>query len=203
MKLETKAMEKNPVIQTAKWAISLMKNKIVVSLVMLVTGILFLVFPAGNMNGTIVIVSVIIVAAALINIGVHLIPKDRTKMDVFLSFINVLIIALAVFCIISPSTVEPFVRAIYAVFTVISNFVNLIEVLKFENKKSWRFIIGLFVAVIMIGLGVAMAVSSENVIASFQQAIGIFLIINAVTNIWYIISLNTKAKKAQESAEEA
>ncbi len=193
--METKTMEKNPIVRTARWAMSLMKNKIVISLMMLVTGILFLVAPTGNMNGTVVIVAIILIAAALINIGIHLIPKERTKGDYILSFVNALIIAFAVFCLISPSTIEPYVRVIIAVVTIITNLVNLVEVLRFENKKSWRFAVGLFVSVIMIGLGIGMIVAGETVIASMQQGIGVFLIINALINIWYIVRLWAKARK--------
>ena len=32
MSFETKAMEKNPVVKTAKWSMSLLKNKIIISL---------------------------------------------------------------------------------------------------------------------------------------------------------------------------
>ena len=202
MSFETKAMEKNPVVKTAKWAMSLMKSKIIISLLMLVSGITFLVAPSGNMNGTVIIIAIIVIAFALINIGIHLIPKERTKMEIFLSVINVLLIAFSVFCLISPSTVEPIVRYVFAVLTIITNFVNLIEVLRFENKKSWRFVVGLIVAVIMIGLGIAMIIAGETVIASMQQGIGVFLIINALINIWYIISLSIKVRKAKNAANE-
>ncbi len=202
MSFETKAMKKNPVINTAKYIMSLMKNKIIVSLVMLVSGVMFLVAPSGDKNLTVILGAIFIIAAALINIGIHLIPKDRTKMDIFLSVINVLLIAFAVFCLISPSTIEPFVRVVCAVMTIFTNLVNLIEVFKFENKKSWRFVLGLFVAIIMIGLGVAMIIAGETVIASMQQGIGLFLIINALINIWYIVRLSIEARKAKKKAKE-
>ncbi len=196
MKKETNAMEKNPVVRTAKWALSMMKNKIVVTLMMLVTGILFLVSPSGNMNGIVIAAAVVLIAAAAINIGIHLIPKDRTGTDLFLSVINVIIIIFAVWCLLSPAAVEPYVRILVAVFTILANLVNLFEVFRLENKKSWRFFFGLITAVIMIGLGIGMIVAGEKVIASMQQGIGIFLIINSLINLWYIIRLGSEAKKA-------
>jgi len=200
MSFETKAMEKNPVVKTAKWAMSLMKNKIIISLLMLVTGILYVAAPTGNMNGTVVIIAIIVILFALINIGIHLIPKERTKMDIFLSVVNVLLIGFSVFCLITPATVEPVVRYIFAVVMILTNLVNLVETFRFEDKKSWKFFVGLFVAVIMIGLGIAMIVAGETVIASMQQGIGVFLIINALINIWYIIRLAAEAKKAEKAA---
>jgi len=194
------AMEKNPIIKTAKWAMSMMKNKIIVSLVMIATGFMFLLTPSGNMNGMVIIIAIIIIAAALINIAIHLIPKDRTKMDIFLSIINLLLIIFGVFCLITPATVEPAVKFIFAVFTIVTNFISLIEVFRIENKKSLVFFLGLFVAIIMIGLGIAMLVAGDKVIASIQQGIGVFLIINSVVNIWYIIRLGIKARKEKKAA---
>ncbi len=188
--------EKNPVIRTAGWAVSMMKNKIVITLMMLVTGILFLAAPAGNVNGTVIFAAVVLLAAAVINIGIHLIPKGRTKTDALLAAFNAAIAVFAVFCLVSPATVEPYVRTAVGVMTILSNLFNLIEVFRLENKRTWRFFFGLFTAVIMIGLGIGMIVAGEAVIASMQQGIGIFLIINALVNLWYIIRLGTAGKKA-------
>ncbi len=198
MKLEE--MDRNPVVKTGKWLMGLLKNKIIVTLLMLVTGIVFIVAPSGNMNATVIIAAVILIVACLVNIGFHLLSKDRTKLDVFFSVINGILIVFAVFCLISPSTVEPFVRTIVAVMTILINVINLIEVFKLEDKKSWRFYVGLFVAVIMIGLGIGMIAAGETVIASMQQGIGIFLIINSVINLWYIIRLGIEARKAKKAA---
>ncbi|MCR5274668.1 MAG: DUF308 domain-containing protein, partial [Clostridiales bacterium] len=119
-----------------------------------------------------------------------------------LSVVNVLLIGFSVFCLITPATVEPVVRYIFAVVMILTNLVNLVETFRFEDKKSWKFFVGLFVAVIMIGLGIAMIVAGETVIASMQQGIGVFLIINALINIWYIIRLRLEAKKAKKAAKE-
>ena len=50
MKRESSTLEKNPVVRTAKWAVSMMKNKLIASLILLIQGILFIVSPAGNMT---------------------------------------------------------------------------------------------------------------------------------------------------------
>lgn len=58
-----------------------------------------------------------------------------------------------------------------------------------------RFWLGLFVAVIMMGLGVAMLIASEEKIAAMQQGIGGFLIVNALLNIVYMIQFWFAARK--------
>ncbi len=193
--MENKSVENNPVVRTAKWALSLMKNKIVVSLLMILTGIIFLVSPSGNMNGMVVTVSIVLICAAAVSMIFHLVPKGRTKLDFLFSAIDLLLIAFAIFCLISPSTVEPFLRTVIAIITILTNLVNLVGVLRMENKKSFAFFLGLFVALIMIGLGVAMLIAGEAKIAAMQQGIGIFLIINSVVNIWYIIRLGIRARR--------
>lgn len=72
MKKGSSVMEKNPVVRTAKWAVSLMKNKLIASLVLLIQGILFIVSPAGNMISTVQIGAVVVIMACVANILLHL-----------------------------------------------------------------------------------------------------------------------------------
>ena len=88
---------------------------------------------------------------------------------------------------------------ISALLMILANLVSLVEVLRFEDKKSWRFAFGLIAAIVMIGLGVTMIIAGESVIASFQQGIGVLLIINALINIWYIVRLGKQSKKASQA----
>ena len=173
-------LDKNPVVRTAKWVISLIKNKLIASLILLVQGILFIVCPVGNSTGTVQIGAVIVILACAVNIALHLLHKDKTKLDYGLSFLNALVIAAAVFCLADPAAVEPYVRAVA---------VNLVETLKLEKKRTWMFIVSLIVSIVMMGLGTAMVFAGELKIAFMQQSIGIFLILNALMNIWYLFRL--------------
>jgi len=202
MDIETTTTRKNPVIRTAKWAMNMMRNKIIVTLFMIITGISFIVAPQGNMDGTVRLAAVVVIAAAAINILIRMIPKDRSKLDIFLSFLNLVLIVLGVICLIIPSLIEPFVRTFVAVVTILTNLVSIFELFKLENKKSLRFIIGVFASVIMIGLGVTMIIAGEEKIAAMQQGVGIFLILNALVNLWPIIRLHFEARKAKSAAAE-
>ena len=72
MKRESSTLEKNPVVRTAKWAVSMMKNKLIASLILLIQGILFIVSPAGNMQGMVQIGAAVVILACVINILLHL-----------------------------------------------------------------------------------------------------------------------------------
>ena len=50
MKENQTVIQRNPVVRTGKWAVSLMRNKLVASLMMLVQGILFIAAPQGNVH---------------------------------------------------------------------------------------------------------------------------------------------------------
>ncbi len=189
MKESHTVMQKNPVVRTGKWAVSLMKNKLVASLMMLVQGILFIAAPAGNMKGTVQIASAVVILACAINILLHLCQKDRGTVDVLLALVNAVFVAAAVFCLASPAAVEPYVRIVVGVITVLTAVVNLIETLKLEKKKGWQFAVGIIAAVVMITLGGTMILAGEAKIEIVQQSSGIFLILSALINIWYVIRL--------------
>ncbi|MBQ6756032.1 MAG: hypothetical protein IJP43_03685 [Oscillospiraceae bacterium] len=84
--------------------------------------------------------AVIVITATVINVLLHLMHKDRTAGAYVLAVLNAAICAFAVFCLVLPGVIEPYVRAAVGVFTIAANLVSLVEVLRYENKKSWRFI---------------------------------------------------------------
>lgn len=196
MKVTTSTMDKNPVVRTAQWIMSLMKNKLIASLLLLIQGILFLAAPTGDMQSTVVIAAVIIILACGVNIGLHLFQKKRTALDYALAIANAAAIIGAVFCLINPTAVEPYVRILAGVFMILVNAVNLIETIRLEEKKDWKYVVGIFVSVFLMGLGVMMVFADELRIAIMQRGIGAFLVLNAVLNIWYLFRLNNYMRKS-------
>ncbi len=194
MKESQTVMQKNPVVRTGKWAMSLMKNKLIASLMLLIQGILFIATPQGNMSGTVQIAAVVVIAACVINILLHLLQKNKGFINYALTVINVAFIAAAVFCLVSPQTVEPYVRVVVGAITALTGLVNLAETLKIERKKSWQKVVGVIAAIVMTGLGVTMIIASAAKVELVQQSAGIFLILSALSNIWYMIRLKQTSK---------
>ncbi len=98
-------MQKNPVVRTGKWAMSLMKNKLIASLMLLIQGILLIAAPQGNMSGTVQTAAVVVIAACAINILLHLLQKNKGIVNYLLTIVNAAFIAVAIFCLISPQTI--------------------------------------------------------------------------------------------------
>lgn len=189
MKENQSVLQKNPVVRTGKWAISLMKNKLIVSLMLLIQGILFIAAPTGDMVGTVQVASVVVILACAVNVLLHLMQKDKGILQYLLVIVNGIFIAAAVFCLANPQTVEPYVRVVAGAITALTGMVNLAETMKIETGKSWQKAVGVITAVVMMGLGVAMMIASAAKIELVQQSAGIFLILSALTNIWYMIRL--------------
>lgn len=189
MKNKTSIAQKNPVVRTAKWAVSLMKNKLIASLLLLIQGIVFIASPAGNMQSIVQVGAVVAILACAVNILLHLKQKEKSKLDYILSVLNGVVIVAGIYCFVCPQAIEPYVRRIIGIIMILTNTVNLIETLKVEKKKDWKFAVGVIASIVMMGLGVAMTFASELKIAFMQQSIGVFLILNALINIWYIIRL--------------
>lgn len=182
-------LERNPVVFTAQWAVSLMKNKLIASLALLVQGILFIVSPSANMRSTVQIGAAIIILACAANILLHLLASKKSWIDYILVVLNGMVIIAAILCFANPQWIEPYVRMAAGIVMVLSNAVNLIETLKTDKKKDWKFAVGLIVSIVMMGLGVATVIASAAKVELMQQSIGIFLILNALTNLWYIFRL--------------
>ena len=194
MKERQIVMQKNPVVRTGKWAVNLTKNKLIASLMLLVQGILFIAAPQGNMSGTVQIAAGVVIAACAVNILLHLMQKNKGFINYLLTVINALFIAAAVFCLVSPQTIEPYVRVIVGAITALTGLINLAETLKIEKRKTWQKAIGVIAAIVMIGLGVTMMIASAAEVELVQQSTGGFLILSALLNIWYAIRLKHASK---------
>lgn len=194
MKERQIVMQNNPVVRTGKWAVNLTKNKLIASLMLLVQGILFIAAPQGNMSGTVQIAAGVVIAACAVNILLHLVQKNKGFINYLLTVINALFIAAAVFCLVSPQTIEPYVRVIVGAITALTGLINLVETLKIEKRKTWQKAIGVIAAIVMIGLGVTMMIASAAEVELVQQSTGGFLILSALLNIWYAIRLKHASK---------
>lgn len=202
-RIPTQLERKNPLMRTARLAASLMKNQIITSLILLFQGLLFFFLPSGDLAGFVQMMAVVLLLAAGVNILVHWFSRERSNTDIYLIGANMALAAFAIYCLILPDEVEPAVRLVLAVITIVCNGINLVSVLKLENKKTWRFAVGLGAAIAWLVLGVAMLFAPEEVIAGIQRGIGLLLVLNALTNIWYILRMQAarRPRPAPEGPE--
>ena len=190
----------NPVFRTAKGILKVLQNKTIASLMLLGQGVLFLVSPSGDMKPTIRISAGLIIVVALIMIFQHLRQSQkRSKLDIVIAVFNGLLIPAAVFCMINPQTIEPFVRFAVGIVTVVTGLLNLIQTLKIKDKKDWKFVVSVIGAAAIIGLGIVMMAAQVESIAVTQRVIGTFLVLNGLANIWYIIQLRREMKEERKA----
>lgn len=192
----------SPVIRTAKGVLRLMQNKVIASLMMLGQGVLFLISPSGDMKPTIRISAGLIILVSLVLIILHLKQPKKSALDIAIAVFNGLLIPAAAFCLASPHMIEPFVRFAVGIVTIVTGLINLIETLKIKNKKDWKFVVSVAGAVALIVLGIVMAAAHVDSVAVTQRVIGIFLVLNAVANIWYFIQFRREARESERSTEQ-
>lgn len=195
--LKQKALKKNVVVSTMKRVRSLLQNKIVAALVMLITGILYIAAPKENMIGTVHVIAVILALAGLVNLIIRLTFTEKTAFDYALMVTDGLLILAGILTYIYAPAVEPYIRYVVGAVLILNNLSNLAATLKLKDKNRFRFYISLVAAIVMIGFGVALIAASGAKIQVFQQSIGVFLIVNALTNLWYIVQLALPSRKAE------
>ena len=115
---------------------------------------------------------------------------------------NGLLIPAAIFCMVSPQTIEPFVRFAVGIVTVVTGLLNLNQTLKIKNKKDWKFVVSVIGAVAIMGLGIVMMVAQVESIAVAQRVIGTFLVLNGLANIWYIVQLRREMKEERKAQKD-
>ena len=187
MKIGKRLLDKNPLARAAAWILEKMQDQIVIALILLLTGFFFLFSPSGDVSGIVLMTAVTVLIAGAANIFIHLVLIKWNWLDLVFCFLNALLMTGAIYCLLEPSTVELYFRYGMGLFTIVTNLANLIGVLKLKNKRSWRFWIGLVAFLLMTGLGFVMLFADVGVIEVLQRVIGVFLILNSITTIWYCL----------------
>ena len=144
----------------------------------------------------------LVAVVSLVLIILHLKQPKKSALDIAIAVFNGLLIPAAAFCLASPHTIEPFVRFAVGIVTIVTGLINLIETLKIKNKKDWKFVVSVAGAVALIALGIVMAAAHVDSVAVTQRVIGIFLVLNAVANIWYFIQFRREARESERSTEQ-
>lgn len=193
----------NPVFTVVRRVMDLLKNKLVASLMLFAQGILFLVAPSGDMSGTIRISAGIVIVACAVMIVFHLKREKQTLRNRIAAGVCGALILAAAFLLYKPETIEPYVKIAVGGVTILMSLVNLIQTLKIEKKKDWKFVVSVAGAVAMAALGVFMIVADEAGIAVAQRSIGAILMLNALANIWYIAQLHRKTKEMKKEVKKA
>ena len=188
--------KKNPLFRAAKHILQLLQNKVIASLMMFGQGILFIVSPSGDMEPTVRISAGVVLAFCVFMMVYHLVRKEKKGLDILIAVISFVFAGAAVYCMISPQTVKPYVKTVVGYVTVATGLVNLVQTLKIEKKKDWKFVVSVLGAVAITALGIVMIIAEESDVAAMQQSIGAILMLNALANIWYIIQLHRTSHSA-------
>lgn len=191
----SKTIREYPAVQLTKWAKSLMKNKLVITVVMLIQGISFLLFHAGNVTGTIRLAAGILIAAAVINIVLHLLSRNKSFPDYLLVLMNLILVIMGILCFVHADVVEPYLRVLLGAVTILTNLLNLLEALRMEERGTWKRWLGMVVSFLMIVLGLVMCFLSAEAVGKMMISVGGFLVVNALVNLWYLIRLYFSSKK--------
>lgn len=133
---QEKTREKSPVLRAGKQVVRLLQNKIIGSLLLMGQGILFLISPSGDVTPTIRLSAGLIILVCLVIIFLHARHRERSKLDIAITVINGIMIAVAVYFLFTPEIIKPYVKTAVGTVTIITALVNLFETLKIKNKKD-------------------------------------------------------------------
>ena len=129
--------------------------------------------------------------------------RNRTIVSILGVVLSTALILAVAFLLYKPETIEPYVKIAVGGVTIVMSLVNLVQTLKIEKKKDWKFVVSVAGAVAMAALGVFMIVADEAGIAVAQRSIGAILMLNALANIWYIAQLHRKTKEMKKEVKKA
>lgn len=173
------------------------RSKVLAALLFLVTGILFLAKPEGDMTLTVMYVLGLLVVVALLDVLIFFLTKDRHKVSFLLLIVDALIVIGGIILMFHRDFLATALPYVMGVGSILNGIMNLSQSLWVEKEKSWKLVLTIVLALLSMGVGVTLLVRASEASRLMKQTMGGLLIIDAITDLWVMLQMSMAVKKAK------
>ena len=175
---------------------SIRNNVIVMSILLLLVGVAFIVWPGEAARVLARVVAIAIAAFGAFELILFFIGSRKSFVDVSAAVTGVLLTALGVFLLIKPDTLLNFFNIIFGIAILIVGLDHIFQsifIIRYVRGLWW---VSLLVGIAALLLGVIIIINPFSAVNSAMILIGITMVIEAIGGFWNLPAL--KAKRVVE-----
>lgn len=179
-------------------------NNFLVSLLCLVLGLAFLIWPDEILNTSAKIIATIMLVSASINIILYAFSnEERSSSDIFYILISLIIIGMAISIFIKPTWIITSISIFIGIVLILNSIGQISSVLSNRTQiRNWGYFI--IIPVLAIIAGAVLIINSSEVASILMRITGISLIINTIST-WVIMirlkKITDKINKMENKSE--
>ena len=159
------------------------KNRLIMTLFLLVQGILTLLTAYNPMLGSAKVTAVLIGAAGLISLIGYLVEKEKKIGIWVMAVISAALLGIGIYFFLNPDVLALALHVVFGIIVILTGLQNLIQALKVEEKSGAGWWISLITALIAVVVGILMILKpfSGEMVGRFTA---VALIYAALSNLW-------------------
>jgi uncharacterized membrane protein HdeD (DUF308 family) len=188
-------------IDTMKTLKNIRPDYLIRAIVLIVVGLVLAIWTAASLDVMARALAVLLFIIGTVLIATYLFRKEK-NFAISGGFVaGIIIAAIGAWIFVNPGTFTDFIPKLFGIFIMVSGLSNLaqtVSLIKYKSNKWW---ISLIIALITCGLGAFLFFKPTDAKEIAVTVIGVFLIIDGVTNLITSVLVGAAATRAQQEKE--
>ena len=171
---------------------SIRKHMLLASILLLVLGICFIVWPDEAARILARATAIVIIAVGLFELILFFIGKKKGVVDIPAIISGVLLGALGIYLLIQPDTMLKFFNIIFGIIIIIIGLDHIFQAIFIIRHIRSLWWISLSVGLVALGLGVLTLLNPFSAIRTAMIIVGITMVVEAIGGLWNLPALKPK-----------
>lgn len=169
------------------------------AVVLIVVGLVLAIWTAASLDVMARALAVLLFIIGAVLVITYLVRKEKS-FTISGGFVaGIIIAAIGAWIFVNPGTFTDFIPKLFGIFIMVSGLSNLAQTVSLIKYKSSKWWISLIIALLTLGLGAFLFFNPTDAKEIAVTLIGVFLIVDGVTNlITTLLVGNAAARAAQE-----
>ena len=171
---------------------SIRKHMLLASILLLVLGICFIVWPDEAARILARATAIVIIAVGLFELILFFIGKKKGVVDIPAIISGVLLGALGIYLLIQPDTMLKFFNIIFGIIIIIIGLDHIFQAIFIIRHIRSLWWISLIVGLVALGLGVLTLLNPFSAIRTAMIIVGITMVVEAIGGLWNLPALKPR-----------
>ena len=171
---------------------SIRKHMLLASILLLVLGICFIVWPDEAARILARATAIVIIAVGVFELILFFIGKKKGVVDIPAIISGVLLGALGIYLLIQPDTMLKFFNIIFGIIIIIIGLDHIFQAIFIIRHIRSLWWISLIVGLVALGLGVLTLLNPFSAIRTAMIIVGITMVVEAIGGLWNLPALKPR-----------
>jgi uncharacterized membrane protein HdeD (DUF308 family) len=171
------------------------------AIVLIVVGLVLAIWTAASLDVMARALAVLLFVIGAVLVITYLVRKEK-NFAISGGFVaGIIIAAIGAWIFVNPGTFTDFIPKLFGIFIMVSGLSNLVQTFSLIKYKSNKWWVSFIIALLTLGLGGFLFFNPTDAKEIAVTVIGIFLIVDGVTNLITTLLVGSAAARVQQEKD--